>query len=119
MQKGSGFLLVYSITSRQSFDELEKFIASLRKLHQRPIVIVGNKSDRESERQVTEKEGQSFAEKHDMFFFETSARQGENVKEAFARLLSIVVQTELKKAQNTKVVKKEEGCCDGMIVDKQ
>merc|ERR1712046_19517 len=43
------------------------------------IVLVGNKIDMETERQVSWEEGQTFAKKNDLIFFETSAKTGENV----------------------------------------
>ena len=55
MRNGQGFLCVYSITSRGSFKEVAAFREQIRRVKdsdQGPILIVGNKSDLESERQV-------------------------------------------------------------------
>ncbi|PPR00500.1 hypothetical protein CVT24_005523 [Panaeolus cyanescens] len=55
MRTGEGFLLVYSITSRSSFDELFDFhqqIERIKDMEYTPMVVVGNKCDLEFERQV-------------------------------------------------------------------
>ena len=56
MRTGEGFLLVYSITSRQSFDEITTFQQQILRVKDRdyfPMVVVGNKCDLEGERDVT------------------------------------------------------------------
>ena len=61
MRTGEGFLLVYSITSRQSFEEIVTFQQQILRVKDRdyfPIIVVGNKCDLESERQVA-KQGPS------------------------------------------------------------
>ena len=56
MRTGEGFLLVYSITSRQSFEEIQVFQQQILRVKDKdyfPIIIVGNKCDLEGEREVT------------------------------------------------------------------
>lgn len=59
MRHGQGFLLVYSVTDRRSFEEVLTFYNQIYKAQDRdftskiPLVLVGNKCDLESERQVT------------------------------------------------------------------
>lgn len=56
MRTGEGFLLVYSITSRQSFDEILVFQQQILRVKDKdyfPIIVVGNKCDLEGERQVS------------------------------------------------------------------
>lgn len=56
MRTGEGFLLVYSITSRQSFEEITTFQQQILRVKDRdyfPMVVVGNKCDLEGEREVT------------------------------------------------------------------
>ena len=43
------------------------------------LVLVGNKIDLENERQVSHEEGEEFAKKNNMLFFETSALSGKNI----------------------------------------
>lgn len=55
MKYGEGFLLVYSIESRQSFNELEIFYQQILRMKDSvsfPMIIVGTKCDLEFQRQV-------------------------------------------------------------------
>lgn len=55
MRTGEGFLLVYSITSRNSFDEISTFHQQILRVKDRdyvPVIVVANKCDLEYERQV-------------------------------------------------------------------
>jgi len=56
MRTGEGFLLVYSITSRQSFEEIRTFQQQILRVKDKdffPIIVVGNKCDLEGEREVS------------------------------------------------------------------
>ena len=47
------------------------------------IVLIGNKSDLKDQRQVTTEEGEKFAKKNALIFFETSAKTAEGVEHTF------------------------------------
>ena len=47
------------------------------------ILLIGNKTDLKFEREVTTEEGQEFADKNNLIFFETSAKTAENVESSF------------------------------------
>lgn len=56
MRNGEGFLLVYSITSRMSFEEINTFYQQIRRVKDRdffPMVLIANKCDLEHDRQVS------------------------------------------------------------------
>jgi small GTP-binding protein len=56
MRTGEGFLLVYSITSRQSFEEILTFQQQILRVKDKdyfPMIVVGNKADLEGEREVS------------------------------------------------------------------
>ena len=81
-----GLILVYSITSQQSFKNLESWMKSLKDiadLSSKAVIIVGNKCDLQELRTVKYEEGKQYAEKLGYHFYETSAKTGENLKEAF------------------------------------
>ena len=62
MRTGEGFLLVYSITSRQTFEEIVTFQQQILRVKDKdyfPMIVVGNKCDLEGERQVA-KQGSSW-----------------------------------------------------------
>lgn len=57
MRTGEGFLLIYSITSRQSFEEIMTFQQQILRVKDKdyfPIIVVGNKCDLEKDRVVSE-----------------------------------------------------------------
>ena len=56
MRTGEGFLMVYSITSRQSFEEIMIYQQQILRVKDKdffPIILVGNKCDLEEEREVS------------------------------------------------------------------
>jgi GTPase KRas protein len=90
MRNGEGFLLVYSITSRMSFEEINTFYHQICRVKDRdffPMVLIANKSDLERDRQVSSQEGRDLAKSFGCTFVETSAKQRVNVDEAFYHLV--------------------------------
>jgi len=86
MRTGQGFIMVFSITSRSSFDEINSFRDQILRVKDKdrvPMVLVGNKCDLESERQVTTSEGQALARTFSCPFLESSAKSRINVEDAF------------------------------------
>jgi GTPase KRas protein len=64
IREGEGFLLVYSITARATFERIERFRSQITRVKDSeaiPIVLVGNKSDKRDEREVGKEEGQLLA----------------------------------------------------------
>eukprot|EP01126_Amoeba_proteus_P040284 TRINITY_DN4290_c0_g1_i2.p1 TRINITY_DN4290_c0_g1~~TRINITY_DN4290_c0_g1_i2.p1 ORF type:complete len:195 (-),score=31.30 TRINITY_DN4290_c0_g1_i2:187-771(-) len=90
MRTGQGFILTYSITSRQSYDEINVFrdqILRVKDADHVPIVIAGNKCDLEDERQVTKQEVMDLCKNFKVPFHETSALARINVEEVFYDLV--------------------------------
>lgn len=90
MRTGEGFLCVYSITSRHSFDEIGTFHQQILRVKDKdyfPIIIVANKCDLENDRTVSTQEGKELAKARGCKFIETSAKQKINVDEAFYELV--------------------------------
>ena len=91
-----GAILVYDITNRASFEELNTWLNDLNSLAapNACIVLIGNKSDLTDERQIDEAEADAFAQRYGLTRLETSAKDGTGVKEAFARLGEGIIRKE-------------------------
>lgn len=112
IRDGEGFLIVYSVASRDTFDRVESILRRVRRVKEDaaslsvtgyspyaspttpssaasragaglPIVIIGNKRDLPHEREVMPEEGQRLAQRLGCEFYETSAKTGYNVDNAF------------------------------------
>ena len=89
-------LLVYDICDRESFDWLVKWrdqvVEYTGDMSSVVLAVVGNKCDRNDERQVTEEEGREVAQKLGVhLFFESSAKSGLNVNELFSAVASAAI----------------------------
>ncbi len=110
IRDGEGFVLVYSITSRSSFTRIRRFHNQIQRVKesssagspttggylsspvsqsmltpgtQTPVMLVGNKSDRVTEREVSTQEGVALAKEMGCDFVEASAKNCINVEKAF------------------------------------
>ncbi|KAI1324898.1 ras-domain-containing protein [Xylariaceae sp. FL0255] len=89
MKTGQGFLLVFSITSKSSLNEitsLREEIIRIKDDSKVPIVICGNKADLEEHRTVPRTRGFAISQKWGAPYYETSARTRTNVDEVFIDL---------------------------------
>ncbi|KAJ6542730.1 ras family-domain-containing protein [Mycena capillaripes] len=89
VREGQGFILAYSITSQSTFDCIEIFHQAMRRAKGGdPIfVLVGNKCDKESEREVSREAGPALAQQYGCEFLETSAKTAHNVDRAFTNVV--------------------------------
>ncbi|KUJ11947.1 ras-domain-containing protein [Mollisia scopiformis] len=104
IRDGEGFVLVYSISSRSSFTRIQRFHNQIQRVKESsasspsypgspissaapsapvPIMLVGNKSDRVTEREVSTQEGHALARELGCEFVEASAKNCINVEKAF------------------------------------
>lgn len=93
IRDGEGFLLVYSITARSTFERIERFreqIFRVKDVDNVPLMLVGNKCDRVTEREVTREEGMQMAKRLACEFIETSAKTCVNVERAFYQVVKII-----------------------------
>ena len=91
----NGGLLVYDITNRKSFLNLEKhwFTEVYQSCGNIPLILLGNKADLEELRAVSLEEGRIQANNRNLQFFETSAKTGQNVDAAFLTLGELLLET--------------------------
>jgi small GTP-binding protein len=95
-----GAVLVFDLTNKQSFDELNMWINDLNTLciPNAYIILVGNKADLVDDRTVSEGEAQEMGKRYNLEYLETSAKTGEHVPEAFIRLGNGIIR-QVKKGQ--------------------
>ncbi|KAJ3441398.1 ras-like protein rasd [Anaeramoeba flamelloides] len=115
MREGRGFLVVYAINSRNSFDEvinLREQIQQAKDCDEVPMLIVGNKCDLDDQRQISTGEGEDLAKSFDCPFIETSAKARLNVEESFFNLVRYIKKLENPdKCENIKTSKKKRKKC--------
>ena len=122
-------LLVYDITSKESFNNLSQWLKDLTNININEVIlcIVGNKIDLNEKREVEFDEGKKFAEDHDFIFNEISAKTGEGFSELFYKNLFEKIRVKFRPKgqqpasevndikfnieQEEKVNKKKKRCC--------
>ena len=78
-------IIIYDITKRETFDRIKNWMQEVEKYAGPNVIklIVGNKSDLESERKVTKEEGQKLANESQIDFFEVSAKTNSNIEQLY------------------------------------
>lgn len=116
-----GIILAYSITDRESFENLDKWLDDCKKyaVDNVKIILCGNKSDCDK-RVVSIQEGMEYAERKNMEFVETSAKTANNVEKLFFDITNTIksnITTNIKKTNNIKITSsqtidiKSKKCC--------
>ena len=88
-----GALIVYDITRKNTFDNIDKWITDLKLNGDKNIciIILGNKSDLIDKREINKNDGIKKAEMYKTAFLETSALNGDNISKAFDELIEQIV----------------------------
>jgi Ras-related protein Rab-2A len=83
-----GAILVFDITDKKSFDDIKEWMDIVKDKSNSPVtfILIGCKSDLESERVITRMEAFSFAKKYDMDYIEASSKTCQNVNLLFELL---------------------------------
>ncbi|KAK3772838.1 hypothetical protein RRG08_017402 [Elysia crispata] len=94
MRKGDGFLLVYSVTDKQSFENIGHFHTQILRVKDRdqfPMIMAANKVDLIHQRVVTEEQGLALASQLRVPYIETSAKDPPlNVDLAFHEVVKVI-----------------------------
>ncbi|RYO85060.1 hypothetical protein DL766_005571 [Monosporascus sp. MC13-8B] len=111
IREGEAFLVVYSVTSRESFKTVQTFYNLINRVKENsasthntfssaldvavslgsaPIMLVGNKTDRVTEREVSTVEGSALARNLGVDFLEVSSKTSFNVEKAFYDLIRVL-----------------------------
>ena len=127
-RNAEGVVIAYDVTNSESFDNLKFWISSIKtNLFEKnifiPIIIIGNKIDLEDMREITKDVASAFAKENKFKYFETSAKTGEGVDEAFRDLINQVLanldkneeetieRKSIKIEENKTDKQKKKGCC--------
>lgn len=105
MRSGEGFIVLYSVADRNSFDDVSKMfkqICRVKESEDYPMLIVGNKIDLENQRNVSTEEGRNLANSLGLQFVEASAKLGTNVELCFHQLVRIVRRYRATSTQDSK-----------------
>ena len=102
LKKVQGIILMYDITDKSSFDAIPDWIGSIQEVKGTdfPMILLGNKIDKENERVVSKEEGKNLADKYKIEFFETSNKDGTNIDEAGLTIVNKI----LAKSQNNSLL---------------
>jgi small GTP-binding protein len=89
-----GVILVFDLTDRKSFDELNHWLADIHQLcdPNAVVTLIGNKLDLKANRSITPGEAEGFSQLHQLAYFETSALGGDNIREAFHRTAAAILK---------------------------
>jgi GTPase KRas protein len=114
MRAREGFVCIFDLTKKKTLYEVPRFVEKIRQVkdvNSFPLVIVGNKCDLQSEREVTEEEVKKLIEdfkKQDpewvIPYFECSAKFRTNVDEAFNSIVKELrkIKPKIKKEEKKK-----------------
>ena len=98
-----GCLLVYDITNNDSFERIKDYY--IQKIKDKckkniKIVLLGNKTDKNDERKVSDKDGRDLALKNNYIFMESSCKDNYNVSDAFTALVEMTNNDMIKEKEN-------------------
>jgi Ras-related protein Rap-2C len=105
IKNGHGFLVIYSVTSLQTFQDIKTMkeqIMRVKATDKVPLLLVGNKCDLERQREVRVQDGQQLAESWGCQFLEASAKSTLNVNEVFIEIV---------REMNFIKTKEKKSCC--------
>ena len=120
-----GFIIIYDITNRESFDNINNWIEQINTLvgNKTKCIIFGNKNDLTHLRKVETNEGEELAKQYKYKFYETSAKDGCNIEDGFYNIVMDILEdiepihfkrknTSILKPQKYKKNKeKKKNCC--------
>ena len=95
-QRVHGIILMYDISKEETYNNLDNWMKHIKEnSNECPIVLIGNKSDLDSERKVPIENGEKYAKDNNTIFFEASAKTGTNIEESILALGEIIIKNEM------------------------
>jgi len=127
-RSGEGFLCVFSITERESFEATQEFRDQILRVKNAdsttdniPFILVGNKSDLDSRRQVPYEEANEIASRWRVPYIETSAKTRDRVDAVFYQLMEHIQKKKDEESispevANTDQRNRKKGCLPGFTI---
>ncbi len=90
-RNADGILFVFDLTNSKSFEGAINWIKEAEEVGNFfQKLLIGNKSDLIDQRVITKEESEKFANEKNICFFETSAKENINLKEAFNKIIELI-----------------------------
>ena len=90
-RNADGLLVVFDLTKKESYDHIKSWINEAKENNDKlKTILIGNKLDLKDERMVTIDVAKQFAEKNNLKYIETSAKDGTNINESFQAIIDLL-----------------------------
>ena len=126
-RNADGLLVVFDLTKKESYNHIKSWINEAKENNDKlKTILIGNKLDLKDERIVTIDVAKQFAEKNNLKYIETSAKDGTNINESFQAIINLLFDgksseeilneftkqdSSLSVVDDTMEVKKKKACC--------
>ena len=126
-RNADGLLVVFDLTKKESYDHIKSWINEAKENNDKlKTILIGNKLDLKDERIVAIDVAKQFAEKNNLKYIETSAKDGTNINELFQAIIDLLFDgksseeilheftkqdSSLSVVDDSMEVKKKKSCC--------
>ncbi len=126
-RNADGLLVVFDLTKKESYDHIRSWINEAKENNDKlKTILIGNKLDLKDERIVAIDVAKQFAEKNNLKYIETSAKDGTNINESFQAIIDLLFDgksseeilheftkqdSSLSVVDDSMEVKKKKACC--------
>ena len=118
IRMSDGVILIYDITNEFSYENIYGWMDNIYQVKGKdfPVILIGNKCDKDEERVVSKEKGEEMAKKYNITFFEASNKMGTNIEEAGLKLINKIVENNIRVTQEAlklrkSKLKKKKFCC--------
>ena len=103
IRMSDGVILIYDITNESSYENISTWMDNIYDIKGKgfPVIIIGNKCDKEEERQVPKKKGEELAKRYKITFFETSNKIGTNIEETVLKIINQIIENNIRDTDNS------------------
>ena len=116
--KVQGILLMFDLTNRFSFQNLENWIKEIYNVRDKvPFMIIGNKCDLENKIEVNDDEVLQFGNKNNARYYKTSAKTGKNIDNAIINFVEQIIDLDITNKDKTyildgsSIINEKKKCC--------